>query len=133
MTSFVEKSIEPLLLFNPLNNDFVLFDQGDVKTGGSLRNAVMLSLFTESGYWQDEYSQQPLGSKFLVISRRKNTVENREDLLQEARNSLQWMIDDGICEDVSVGLDDTHLLVSIIRGNEKSTEKFNLNWSNNGN
>ena len=84
-----------------LNNSLVTADMND-----SLSRAVVISLFTwrradtgdvydgsnKYGWWGDTYPVEPgdkIGSK----------------LWQLLRDSLQWMIDDGICSNVDVSVE----------------------------
>jgi phage gp46-like protein len=97
------------------------FANGDlVSTAGftDLQNAVAVSLFTDAradpsfvlwdgdprGYWGDSYTATPLGSHLWYLDRAKK-VGNTQLLLQArdaCKQALQWLLDDGIADTVSV-------------------------------
>lgn len=97
-----------------LNNSLVTADMND-----SLSRAVVISLFTwrladtgdvydgsnKYGWWGDTYPVEPgdkIGSKLWQLLRRKLTDDVIAEVEEVSRDSLQWMIDDGICSNVDV-------------------------------
>ena len=100
-----------------LNNSLVTADMND-----SLSRAVVISLFTWSradtgdvydgsnkyGWWGDSYPVEPgdkIGSKLWQLLRRKLTDDVIAEVEEVSRDSLQWMIDDGICSNVDVSVE----------------------------
>lgn len=96
----------------------------DLESEEGLRGAVYLSLFTDRrandgdplpaedgdvrGCWQDEYLPDPddrYGSKLWLLEREKVTP----DLMSQAdgyiRVALQWMLDDGVVEEIGVEME----------------------------
>lgn len=100
-----------------LNNSLVTADMND-----SLSMAVVISLFTwrladtgdvydgsnKYGWWGDTYPVEPgdkIGSKLWQLLRRKLTDDVIAEVEEVSRDSLQWMIDDGICSNVDVSVE----------------------------
>ncbi len=97
-----------------LNNSLLTADMND-----SLSRAVVISLLTwrradtgdvydgsnKYGWWGDTYpveSGDKIGSKLWQLLRRKLTDDVIAEVEELSRDSLQWMIDDGICSNVDV-------------------------------
>ena len=100
-----------------LNNSLVTADMND-----GLSRAVVISLFTwrradtgdvydgsnKYGWWGDTYPVQQggkIGSKLWQLLRRKLTDDVIAEVEEVSRDSLQWMIDDGICSNVDVSVE----------------------------
>lgn len=100
-----------------LNNSLVTADMND-----GLSRAVVISLFTwrradtgdvydgsnKYGWWGDSYPVEPgdkIGSKLWQLLRRKLTDDVIAEVEELSRDSLQWMIDDGICSNVDVSVE----------------------------
>lgn len=97
-----------------LNNSLLTADMND-----SLSRAVVISLLTwrradtgdvydgsnKYGWWNDTYPVEQgdkIGSKLWQLLRRKLTDDVIAEVEELSRDSLQWMIDDGICSNVDV-------------------------------
>lgn len=127
------------------------FQNGDFVVDESLNTAVILSLFLDSradqqevqdvserrGFWGDMFPEVPgdeTGSKLWLHDRDKKSKELRGDLKDASLNSLQWIIDDEIAEqincevDFDLGLDQVGLEIEISKPQE-IPEKFSLIWS----
>ncbi|WP_299733976.1 phage GP46 family protein [uncultured Endozoicomonas sp.] len=105
------------LASNGLLFDLTL-DGADLAPDTSLETAVLLSLFTDrraepgdvpagedpKGWWGDSYAQSDdrIGSRLWLLKRSKLLPETAERARGYARESLQWLLDDGITSDVSV-------------------------------
>lgn len=100
-----------------LNNSLVTADMND-----GLSRAVVISLFTwrradtgdvydgsnKYGWWGDTYPVEPgdkIGSKLWQLLRRKLNDDVIAEVEEVSRDSLQWMIDDGICSNVDVSVE----------------------------
>ena len=100
-----------------LNNSLLTADMND-----SLSRAVVISLLTwrradtgdvydgsnKYGWWGDTYPVEPgdkIGSKLWQLLRRKLTDDVIAEVEELSRDSLQWMIDDGICSNVDVSVE----------------------------
>lgn len=100
-----------------LNNSLVTADMND-----GLSRAVVISLFTwrradtgdvydgsnKYGWWGDTYpveQEDKIGSKLWQLLRRKLTDDVIAEVEEVSRDSLQWMIDDGICSNVDVSVE----------------------------
>lgn len=81
-----------------------------------LARSLVISLFTwrragnddalpgksRMGWWADTYDQDQIGSKLWLLSRAKLTRETLEKANEYAKESLQWLIDDGVAATVEV-------------------------------
>lgn len=92
----------------------------DIFLGDDLQTAISISMFSEartalpietntkesisvlSGWWADSFEDQPLGSEAWIYRRAKITQETLEGLSEAYTNSLQWLIDDGVVEALTV-------------------------------
>lgn len=93
-------------------------DGPSLAADAGLHTAVVLSLFTDRlaevgeaepterrGWWGDAYADEPgdrMGSRLWLLAREKQTpaVLARAELY--AREALQWLVDDGIANSVTV-------------------------------
>lgn len=121
---------------------------GDPDTRPSLAELVFISLFSWAraepgdalpttserlrglqGWWAERYGEDEadrFGSRLWLLQRAKDTAANKQLAADYARDSLQWLIDDGIAAEVEVSLYDqlrkgVGLIVTITRG-DGSTE-----------
>lgn len=99
--------------------DFLL-EGGDFIADDGLENAVLISLFSDRfvsfedlpveetdprGWWGDAISDtegDQIGSRLWLVDRSKITIENANRLRDFAKESLQWLIDDGVAASVFV-------------------------------
>ena len=88
----------------------------------SLSRAVVISLFTwqrasqsdevdndqRMGWWGDTFAENKgdkIGSKLWLLLRQKVTEETLNRAQEYAYESLKWLIDDGICSDITVDVE----------------------------
>ncbi len=88
----------------------------------SLSRAVVISLFTwqrasqsdevdndqRMGWWGDTFAENKgdkIGSKLWLLLRQKITDETLNRAQEYAYESLKWLIDDGICSDITVDVE----------------------------
>lgn len=88
----------------------------------SLSRAVVISLFTwqrasqsdevdndqRMGWWGDTFAENKgdkIGSKLWLLLRQKITEETLNRAQEYAYESLKWLIDDGICSDITVSVE----------------------------
>ena len=88
----------------------------------SLSRAVFISLFTwqrasqtdevdnnqRMGWWGDTFAEEKgdkIGSKLWLLLRQKITEETLNRAQEYAYESLKWLIDDGICSDITVNVE----------------------------
>lgn len=93
----------------------------DLAKDEGLQTAVIVSLFTDRradpddqlpdgsddrrGWWADAYADidnDRIGSKLWLLSREKQTRETAQKVENYARESLQWLVDDGVARSVGV-------------------------------
>lgn len=98
-------------------------ENGALRTDFSLETPVLISIFTDvqasaqeiksagldrqQGWWADADSLRAtgvrkMGSKLWLLSRGKTTRETCKRVEQYVKESLQWLIDDGIVASVAV-------------------------------
>lgn len=81
-------------------------------TGDDLSTAILISLFTDRiaepddaitdgtndprGWWGDQFSTVPIGSRLWLLDRSKQTQETLQRAYDYIVEALQWMIDDGV-------------------------------------
>lgn len=133
------------------NNCFDLkISNGDLAPDDGLETAVMISVFTDKrvtedelpqferskrGWWGDLLPVEPndqIGSRLWTIQREKvltNILRRSEELIKE---SLQWMLEDGVARSITVtsSYDENNILIAettIERPNEDQT-RFQINW-----
>lgn len=88
----------------------------------SLSRAVVISLFTwqrasqsdevdndqRMGWWGDTFAENKgdkIGSKLWLLLRQKITEETLNRAQEYAYDALKWLIDDGICSDITVDVE----------------------------
>ena len=88
----------------------------------SLSRAVVISLFTwqrasqsdevdndqRMGWWGDTFAKNKgdkIGSKLWLLLRQKITEETLNRAQEYAYDALKWLIDDGICSDITVSVE----------------------------
>jgi len=101
--------------------DFV-WGNNDLETDNGLVNAVLVSIFTDKrarpdqrrpdpgdedlrGYWGDTYSMvknDPCGSHLWLLFREKTELKVIPRCEQYVRESVQWLIDDGVVSRIDV-------------------------------
>lgn len=150
------------LTFDPVNFRFDLgLAGGDLAIDNGLKTAVMLSLFTDRlaepddalpdgtdrrGWWADlplqptagpvSARKDMIGSRLWLLAREKATELTRQRAMAYAREALQWMLDDGIAEDVSVsatwgGLDRLDMAIAVSQrgaGGNRVDHRFDVFW-----
>jgi phage gp46-like protein len=131
--------------------DWTLAD-GDLQTGQDLETACLVSLFTDKlatpdftptdgtsdrrGWWADLYNQQPLGSNLWQLERAKKTRDTLGLARNYAQDALQWLVDDGVAQQVVVntawlgGAGSTMLGIGIaILQPDGSVTRFTFGWA----
>ena len=125
------------------------YEDVDLKRDAGLETAIEISLFTDRraddtdtlpdhsgekrGWWGDEENFK-LGSKLWLLFRSSATEDIPGKVNQYARESLQWMIDDGIAKSVEVESEKTDMsTIEITVKVEQPTGqdkfyKYSLNW-----
>lgn len=122
------------------------YNQGDIEYGTNdlvrelgLETAVIISLFTDRrandddelddiddrrGWWADSTSEiddDQIGSRIWLLGRSKTTKETELRLVEYAEEALQWLIDDGVAEDIVVTTERTG-----IKGNDRLDFKVEI-------
>lgn len=97
--------------------ELVLVD-GDLLADVSVNTAILLSYFTDRraepgdelpdnsgdrrGWWGDSYRTDLIGSRLWLLSREKNLPDVLNRAAAYARESVQWMIKDGLVSKITV-------------------------------
>lgn len=96
-----------------------LIDGPDLADNADLRTAVIISLFSDHlaspddvlpdltsrdrrGWWGDTGGPDSIGCKWWLRVREKWTEQIRVTLEDDAREALQWLIDDGVVDEVQL-------------------------------
>lgn len=142
------KSIENGIAFD------VSIEDQDLETDEGLRTAVILSLFTDRrvkpeelpagtldpdrrGWWGDALSEvegDQIGSKWWLLVREKQTEETRKRYQEYAEEALQWLIEDGVAQSITVEAEFVSrsvlgVQITIPRPGNKEAFRYNLNWN----
>ncbi len=120
---------------------------------GGLRSAVLLSLFTDRrassdyvppagdppdrrGWWGDTYESALLGSRLWQLNRAKKTdsVALRNRAADYCREALQWLLDDGIAQSVTVNVtwltpQTLAIAVAILKPLDAQPVLFRFDWA----
>lgn len=95
--------------------------------GSDLESAVLISLLTwrrvtpdeaepnstRYGWWGDNLSNRPIGSKLWLLQRQKLLPNLKSKAKQYAEEALQWMVDDGVCSNIIVTPTITNEILSL--------------------
>jgi phage gp46-like protein len=134
------------------------FKQGnsDLVTDEAMETAVLMSWFTNKratldevddpedrqGWWGDQVSEveaDEIGSKLWLLRRAKNTPENVEKARIYATEALEWMVEDGVSQEViveargekNVNGDRLYLKAEILKGDGTTFAfKYDILWEN---
>ena len=131
-----------------LNGAVVTSDMAD-----NLSRAVVISLFTwrraddsddydhelgKQGWWGDSLNEDEIGSKLWQLLRSKITSETLLRAQEMADDALKWLVEDGICTDVSVSVerdsnDPNRINLSVILEQEHGKTSYEIKDILNGN
>ena len=125
------------------------FESGDLKRDNGLETSVLISLFSDQrityeelppgetsqrGFWGDAYPEiegDLIGSKLWVYDRAKRTDETLSRIREEAKNSLSWMVSDGVADSVETDatyLDNGALWLTITITKNEQSQRFAYAW-----
>lgn len=131
-----------------LNGSLVQADMQD-----SLTRAVIISLFSwrraddsddydhefgKQGWWGDSLNKDEIGSKLWQLLRSKITSETLLRAQEMADDALQWLVEDGICTEISVSVerdsnDPNRINLSVILEQEQGKTSYEIKDILNGN
>lgn len=133
-----------------LNGAVVTSDMAD-----NLSRSVVISLFTwqrasqsdevdndqRMGWWGDTFAENKgdkIGSKLWLLLRQKVTDETLLRAQKMADDALQWLVEDGICTDVSVSVerdsnDPNRINLSVVLEQEHGKTSYEIKDVLNGN
>lgn len=123
----------------------------DLVRDPGLETAVMVSLFTDKradpsidtlpdntqdfrGYWGDSFNEESLGSKLWLLYRSKTTPDINEKVNQRAKESLQWLINDGAVKEISVSSSISNMNTLLLNiditepDGQQRFYKYSFNW-----
>lgn len=128
----------------------IVTDDTDLLSDDGLETAVAISLFTDArvndeqlpyletnkrGWWGDLFSiedQDKIGSRIWTLDRSKVTNETLNRMNEFCLESLEWMKEDGIADEIgidSIYNEEKHLITSIsINRPDGLTERFSVLW-----
>lgn len=131
----------------------IKIDGGDLASDDGLETAVLISLFSDRrasdeevpfnedkrGYWGDLFnddSADQLGSKLWLTDRSKVSLASLVKIETYAKDSLQWMIDDGVAVSISANAEfdqnsSSSILLAIeIEKPDDQKNRFKFFWDN---
>jgi phage gp46-like protein len=126
--------------------DISIDDNGDIYTEEFFTTAILYSLFGERRASKDEVADPQLrrgwigndddfenGSKIWLLRQAKLTRDNLNRLEDEARKSLEWLVDDGYAVAIgevtaSVSDNNVTLEVNIYRSRDKVYRQYYKLW-----
>lgn len=131
-----------------LNGAVVTSDMAD-----NLSRAVVISLFTwrraddsddydhelgKQGWWGDSLNKDEIGSKLWQLLRSKITSETLLRAQEMADDALQWLVEDGICTEISVSVErdsnyPNRINLSVILEQEQGKTSYEIKDVLNGN
>lgn len=131
-----------------LNGAVVTSDMAD-----NLSRAVVISLFTwrraddsddydhelgKQGWWGDSLNEDEIGSKLWQLLKSKITSETLLRAQEMADDALQWLVEDGICTEISVSVerdsnDPNRINLSVVLEQEHSKTSYEIKDVLNGN
>lgn len=131
-----------------LNGAVVTSDMAD-----NLSRAVVISLFTwrraddsddydhelgKQGWWGDSLYEDEIGSKLWQLLRSKITSETLLRAQEMADDALKWLVEDGICTEISVSVerdsnDPNRINLSVILEQEHGKTSYEIKDVLNGN
>jgi phage gp46-like protein len=126
-----------------------LIDPPDLAGGADLETATLLSLFTDARAADDDrlpgslddrrgWWAAPLGSRLWLLSREVATNEVRLRAEDYCREALQWMLDDGVADQIDVAAewaappDQRRLEIEVViyrAGNIVFARRFDWAWN----
>jgi phage gp46-like protein len=133
-----------------------LIESNDLATDDGLRTGVLISLFTDRrvtadelpfgeqslrGWWGDLFPDQDgdqIGSRLWLLAREKRSVETTNRAVEYSEEALQWMIDDGLAESVTVDAaydGNGFMILTVLIQKPVGTElkyRFKLKWNAEG-
>lgn len=140
------------------NSDTKFFDlsikDGDFESVNNFDTSIIVSLFSDKradasevgsshlrrGWWGDLFNDDPTfqsGSKLWLLDQARLTENILNSAIDYARNSLQWLVDDNLADNIQVtGIlqeNGIRLNIVIFRGQSKVFNRFFDLWQNSGN
>lgn len=119
----------------------LVFENGDLQMGESLESAVLISVGSDAraaeknfentlqddGWWgEPTFEGDKWGSLLHTLSHQKNNPNTLLLAKQYAKDSLQWLIDDGVAKtiNVDVALENNVAQIEIVLSNGDKAKNF---------
>ncbi len=123
----------------------------DLETDDGLETAILISLFTDArvslaelpfsessqrGWWGDVFPEvegDQIGSKLWTVAREKTTLPTRNKIITLVRESLAWLLEDGVAGAVNVDAeiaarDRINIFIEIVRP-DSPNQRFDVIWN----
>lgn len=126
-----------------------ILELSDVERDAGLETSILISLFTDKraeledalpdnskdrrGWWADT-SEDQIGSKLWLLSRSATLTNIQSSVEQYVKESLQWMVVDGVAQTINVtalrsGQDTMLITIEIVQPDGKDKfYKYSINW-----
>jgi phage gp46-like protein len=112
-----------------LHGDFIVGDV-DLVTGDDLKTSILVSLFTDRGWWADLYEPDVWGCRLSELFRAKHSNDTLLRARDYCRQSLAWLIDDQVARavDVTTAWIGTTLAIGIVVTQATGTTRYSFEW-----
>lgn len=125
---------DPKLYFDGAISD-LKNEGGQPVMDSGLENALLISAFTDPGYWGNSIAKsgEEIGSGVGELLRSPLTSKTRLDIEESIKESLAWMIRDQVATKINVravisGSGVLKVLIEVERKDEKSVYGYEINW-----
>ena len=112
-----------------LRGDLVL-TASDLLTGDDLQTSVIVSLFTERGWWADAYEPDQIGSRLLTLRRALRTSSTLLRARDYCHEALAWLIEDQVARavDVQTAWRGTTLAIGVVITQATGITRYSFVW-----
>lgn len=119
------------LIWDPANlrADFAL-GPADLVVGSELASAIVVSLFTDPGWWGNTYEDDDWGCRLLELRRAKHSNETLLRARDYCQAALAWLIEDGVARavDVQTAWQGSLLAIAITVTQATGVSRFSFVW-----
>ena len=109
--------------------DFVL-GAADLDTGDELRTSILVSLFTDPGWWANAYEPDDWGCRLFELWQAKHDNQTLLRARDYCRQALHWLVEDQVASavDVATAWQGSALLIGIVVTQAMGITRFNFVW-----
>lgn len=102
----------------------------DILTGNDLQTSIIVSLFTDPGWWANAFEADDWGCRLIELRRAKHTNATLLAARDYCRIALQWLIDDEVASavDVQTSWQGSTLVIAINLTQATGVTHFSFVW-----